>query len=140
MLYAAMLLTIGANVIYHLCQKEIPASVHPVVSLMATYATAFIASLCLLPFFPMQTPAMESLKHLNWASFALAGGIIGLELGFLLVYRTGWQLSLAAAISNAAVAALLLPIGLLLYKERVTAPNVMGVALCVVGVWLVNRR
>jgi len=40
---------------------------------------------------------------LNWTSFALAFAIAGVEIGFLLAYRAGWNISLGAIASNVAI-------------------------------------
>ena len=83
---------------------------------------------------------MVSLRQVNWASFALALAIVGLEIGFLLAYRAGWNIALTAAVSNVAVTLLLIPVGLLLFKEKVSLVNIFGVILCVAGLVLVNQR
>ena len=65
-------LTVFANVLYHLFQMEISSSVHPLVSLMATYGVALAVCAAMLPFYPRETAIAVSLRKLNWASFALA--------------------------------------------------------------------
>ncbi|HIM55965.1 MAG TPA: hypothetical protein EYM39_04605 [Candidatus Latescibacteria bacterium] len=132
-------LTVFANVLYHLFQKEISSSVHPLVSLMVTYGVALAVCAAMLPFYPHETAIAVSLRKLNWASFALALAIVGLEMGFLLAYRSGWGLSLAAMSSNVAVAVLLVPVGLLAYRESLSAANALGVVLCIVGLILVSH-
>jgi len=63
-----------------------------------------------------------------------------LEVGFLLAYRAGWNLSLASLASNATAALLLLPIGVLLFRDRPSAVNLMGVAVCLLGLVLINLK
>jgi drug/metabolite transporter (DMT)-like permease len=140
--YGAMLLTVVSNVGYHVCQRSISAKVNPLVSLLITYGVAALAALIALPFFPADgAPSWtEQLRAANWASFALGAAIVGLELGFLLAYRAGWRVSVAALYSNAAVTILLVPVGLLAFHERLDARRVLGLALAGGGLWLLGAR
>jgi multidrug transporter EmrE-like cation transporter len=81
-----------------------------------------------------------ALKQLNWTSMALALGVVGLELGFLLAYRAGWNISLAALIANIAAALLLIVVGTIFFKEKVSVVNIVGVVVCVVGLIMVNFK
>lgn len=140
MFYGAIVLTILSNTLYHLLQKIIPGGVNPVVSLAVTYLFAAGATLLLLPLFPLQGALAVELRKVNWASAALGAVIVGLELGFLLAYRVGWNLNLANIVSNTTVAILLVPLGLLLFKEQISPINLIGVVLAIVGLVLVNLR
>jgi multidrug transporter EmrE-like cation transporter len=61
-----------------------------------------------------------------------------LELGFLLAYRAGWNISLAGLVSNTTVAMLLLPVGLVLFRERLSGINAVGVVVALLGLVLMN--
>ena len=63
-----------------------------------------------------------------------------IELGFLLAYRTGWRISIAAVATNAAAAVVLIPVGLFVYKDHLSLGNVIGLVLCVVGLALLVRQ
>lgn len=133
-------LTILSNVLYHLSQKLTPANISPMVALGATYGTALIICILLLPFFPPKDGLLATIRQLNWASFGLAFAIIGLEVGFLLAYRAGWNIGLAAIVSNASVTLILIPLAVLLFKEKVTPLNLVGVAACILGLILINQK
>src|SRR3970040_2700478 len=100
MVYGAIALTILSNVLYHLLQKSIPANVNPMLSLAVTYLVAATATLLLIPFFPLQGNLGAELRKINWASFGLGAVILGLELGFLMAYRTGWNISTASLVAK----------------------------------------
>ncbi|MBI3157995.1 MAG: EamA family transporter [Chloroflexi bacterium] len=140
MFYTAIALTVVSNVIYHIFQKLTPGQVNPMLALTVAYLVAAVISLLLLPFFPLQTGLLAELRQVNWASVGLGASIVGLELGFLLAYRLGWNISLAALISNVAVALLLIPVGLLLFKEHITPLNATGLVVCLIGLLLVNWK
>ena len=136
-----MLLTVVANVGYHLCQRSISVKVNPLVSLLVTYAVALLMTCAALPFFPSETaaPWPAQLRAANWASYALGIAIVGLELGFLLAYRAGWKVGVTALYSTAAVTLLLIPAGVLAFQERLDFRKALGIALAGAGLWLLGR-
>jgi len=89
---------------------------------------------------PAATPAREAVKLLNWTVFALAAAIIFLDVGFLMLYRSGFDVSLGQLVTQSAAALLLLGLGVVLFRERLNLANLAGIALCVVGLWLINRK
>lgn len=138
--YFSIGLAILASVFYNLVQKLTSPTVHPLIGLAATYTVALVFSLLLLPFFSLKENLASSLKQLNWASFALGLVIVGLEVGYLLAYRAGWQISLAAVFSNVATGLILLPIGVLLFREKLTPTNAIGILVCILGLYLINKK
>jgi uncharacterized membrane protein len=138
--YLGIGLTVIANILYHVFQKSIPGNVNPLGSLIVTYLTAALACILIFPFIPGQTGVGAAFKQVNWASIALGFAIIGLEAGFLIAYRAGWQISLAAGISNVIVSALLVFVGLLFYHEHLSLQNITGVALCIAGLMLMQLK
>lgn len=140
MFYGAIALTVLSNVLYHLFQKLIPAAVNPLLALTATYVVAAVATVLLLPFFPLEGSLAAEVRKVSWPSVALGAVIVGLELGFLLAYRAGWNLSLASLVSNTTVALLLIPIGLLLFKEELKPVHIVGVLLALAGLMLVGQK
>jgi drug/metabolite transporter (DMT)-like permease len=129
-----------SSVLYHVSQKSIAPGAHPVLSLLVTYLVAIAGTLLLLPLFPMRSPLPQAWRQINWATAAVGVSIVGVELGFLLAYRSGWKLSIGSAASSATVAAVLVPTGLLFFGERLSAANVVGLVLCLIGLFLVVAR
>ncbi len=140
MFYASFAIAVASSVLYHVFQKAISPSVNPALSLLVTYAVAFALSLPLLAAFPLRGSMGESFQALNWASFALALSIVGLEIGFLLAYRAGWDVSLTGVAANVAAALVLIPAGILLFKEKPSWVNLLGVFVCISGLILINWR
>lgn len=136
----SMSLTVLSNVAYHFCQKEISQNANPLVSLFMTYLTGMLVTTICFPFFYPGVNPLVSIKTLNWATFGLGVAIVGLELGFLLAYRAGWNLSLGALYSNVMVTMLLLPIGLFFYRETLTARHLIGLVLSLTGLVLLSKK
>jgi len=136
--WLAILLTVLSNVFYHIIQKNTPQQANVVLSLAISYLAAGLICLLLLPLFPIKEGLRQALRDLNWTSIALAFTLVGLEVGFLLAYRAGWTISLAGLVSNATVAMLLLPVGLIFFRERLSGVNMLGAFVAVVGLVLMN--
>lgn len=133
-------LAIACTVAYHLVLKLTPAGVNPLLSLMLTYALVTAVFGIILLVSPSGFEWKQELRQLNWTALALAVAIVGLDLGFMFLYRSGFEVSLGALVTQSAAAALLLAIGVLVFREKLSMANAAGLALCFIGLWLVNRR
>lgn len=125
---------------YHLVMKVTPAAVNPFLSLAATYtlgAAVFFACFALAPDGPT---LREGLKPLNWTVLGLVVMVVGLDVGFLMLYRSGFEVSLGPIITQSCAALILLVAGVALFREKINATNFAGIALCVLGLWLINRK
>lgn len=140
MFYVPIVLMILATTTYHVAQKSVPTQVNPTFSLAMNYITALIGTVFLIPLYPQRMAGPWSLRNVNWASCAVGISIVGVELSVLLAYRNGWKISLVSVIGNTASAVLLVGIGLLFFQEHVSARNLAGVALCLVGLALITQR
>jgi uncharacterized membrane protein len=138
--YATILLAIISNVFYYIIQKATPHNVNPILSLAVTYFVAMLTCLVILPFYPNNDTLLGSIKKLNWTSISLGIAIVGLEIGFLLAFRAGWNMSIAGVSANVTVALILIPIGILLFKEHLKPVNVLGILICIIGLVLINRK
>ena len=131
---------VGSSAAYHFTQKSISSAANPMVSLIVTFSTAGVASLVLLPLFLGQATVKQEVAKLNWASVVLGLTIVGVDVGYLLLYRSGWNLSLASVFCGAMVALVLLPLGVLVFRERLSVSNRLGIVLALAGVYLITRR
>jgi drug/metabolite transporter (DMT)-like permease len=138
--YLSFGIAVLASVLYHIFQKATPQGVNPAIGLIVTYLVALVLSFFLLGLFPLEKSVWDEFRKVNWASLALGVGIVGLEVGFLLAYRSGWNLSIAAVAANVAAALLLLPTGILLFRERPSWINIAGVFVCIAGLVMVSAR
>ncbi len=140
MMFLSVALVVVSNIFYHITQKSTPGSVNPFGALFVTYLTAMLLTVAgMFIYRPEGGGAMQVFKGINWTSFVLGLAILGLEVGTLLMYRSGWQISLGALVSNIALAVLLIPIGLLIYHESLSASKIAGMLLCVAGLYFINR-
>jgi uncharacterized membrane protein len=134
----AIVMTVVANLGYHLFQRTIRPDAHPLASLVASYLTALLVCALAWPFFAGGITLGAAARSLGWTSFALGGAIVLLELGFLLAYRAGWNIGVAALYSNASVALLLVPIGALAFGESLDTRRLLGFGFAMVGLFLLT--
>jgi len=139
MRWLPLVLVLLGNLAYHLGQKRVPAGAHALVATLTMYVVGTATCLVLLPLVPPLPTRASAAAALSW-SVALAGvGIVAIEVGFLLAYRQGWGISSAALTATSLLALLLLPIGVLVFHEAWSPSRLLGFALCVAGLWLVER-
>ena len=135
-----LVLAIGATVAYHLVLKLTPPGANPFLSLCVTYAMVALLFAGIVAATPGAFDWRGELRQLNWTAVALAVAIMGLDLGFILLYRTGFAVSLGALVTQSAAAMLLLAIGALVFREHLGVTKGVGVVLCLAGLWLINRK
>ena len=127
-----VLLVVGANTFYHICSKSTPDNVQPFATLVVTYLVLFFVT-------SPEKNLFAAWKQVNWTAFAFGLCLVGLEFGYIQLYRAGWSVSVGPLVCNIALACVLLVIGVLLYKETLHLTQVLGMLLCVAGLILVNR-
>jgi uncharacterized membrane protein len=140
MQFAWLSIAVACTVGYHLVLKLTPAGVNPLLSLLVTYALVVVLFGGILLASPGGLEWKQELRQLNWTAIALAVAIVGLDLGFLFLYRSGFAVSLGALVTQSAAALLLLVIGVAAFREHLSAANAVGLVLCLAGLWLVNQR
>jgi len=134
-------LVVVSVVLYHLAQKSIPRESNPLLAVAGAYF--FAICVCLAGFFLSgeRSKFGELLRNQSWLPvFVLGIAAIGIELGFLYAYRSGWKVSTTATTTNIFVAVSLAFIGLLWYREALTVTNIIGIFLCIAGVVLLNMK
>ena len=133
-------IAIVATVGYQLVLKLTPTAANPFLSLAATYAIVTVLFAALYAVMPGATTLRMALPQLNWTAVALAATIGLLDLGFLMLYRAGFNVSLGQLVTQSAAALLLLLVGVAYFREKLSLANIGGILLCVLGLWLINRR
>lgn len=140
MYYISMVIAVLATVIYNISQKSINQSINPFISMIVVYITAMIFSVLALIFLPMDNNVANSLKQLNWANYALGLSALGLEIGYLYLYRSGWNIAVAPLFVSIISTIVLIVVSIIIYKTKISAWNTFGVCLSIVGLILMNKK
>ena len=134
-----MLVVVGANTFYHISAKSTSGNIDLFASLTLTYLIAGIVSLLMFFLTGGQKSLLQEFAKANWATYVLSATIVFLEFGYLMVYRVGWPVSIASLVSNLILACILLFVGVLFYKEIITARQLVGCVVCAFGLFLISK-
>ncbi len=132
-------LVVLANVAYNIITKSTPVQANALFSLTITYLTA---ALCAFILYLVQGGHMKlsvEFSRINWTAPVLGAGIVALEFGYIYAYRAGWQVNTASLTANIALACILIVVGFLLYKETLSLQQVIGIAVCIFGLFLISK-
>jgi uncharacterized membrane protein len=117
----------------------VPRETNPFFVIVIAYVVGIVLCVAFAFTYPERKSLIDTFKASNWAVITLGAAAALIELGFLLAYRTGWRISIAAVASNAAAAVVLVPIGLIVFKDQLSLRNLIGLVLCIVGLALIVR-
>jgi drug/metabolite transporter (DMT)-like permease len=140
MFYISAGVAIVGAVGYQYFVKRVPVSLNPIVSVIGIYIAVLALGVALLPLFPAEGGLRQHIRQLSWIQLALAVSIMMIELGFLLMYRHGWNLGAGNLVTGVFINLILVGLGVTLLGEKVSPVNVIGIVLCILGVALVSYR
>lgn len=132
-------LVIGSNIIYQICAKSVPEGMNPFASLTVTYLVAAVLSAVMFFVLEGGGSLLKEYGKLYWAPFVLGLVIVGLEVGWIYAYKAGWPVSTGFIVQSAILAVALLAVGYFLYHEALTWNKLVGIAICLVGLFFINR-
>jgi len=138
MYYISLVIAVASGIFYHITQKSISHKVNPLISLMVTYVVALIVTLAIYVLDKDKLSFASEMNNLNWASFALGFAIVGLEFGILLAYRSGWDIGKLSLFNNILVAMILIPIGLMIFKEHASLKTIAGILVSLTGLFIIK--
>jgi multidrug transporter EmrE-like cation transporter len=138
--YFSITLAICSSALYHFSAKSTPSNINFPISLVVTYAVALGITLLTVLIFPTKIGVVTELKQLNWASILLAIAIVGIEFGFLLTYRSGWNLGIAAVLVNVVASLILVPVAIFVFKDKISWVNILGIFVCLAGLVMLNWK
>ena len=134
-----VLVVVGANTIYNISTKSTPANVNAFASLAMTYVMAALSSVVLFFLTSDSKNFLAELAKTNWTAYALGVAIIGLEFGYICIYRAGWKIGVASLVANISLACVLLIVGYFFYKEVITLKQLLGMGVCALGLMLIVK-
>lgn len=134
-----IVLIVASNILYQICAKSVPKDMDVMASMTVTYLVGAVCSG--LMFFAMnRTPhLLQECSKMNAAPILLGISVVGLEVCYIYAYKVGWPVSIASTVQSAFLAVALIFVGALLYNETITPQKVIGVIICLAGLYLINR-
>ena len=130
-----LLLIIFSNTFYNVSAKSIPDNLDAFGTLIITYIAGGVVALIL---FFARTGNFNFTGNFNWASVILGIAIVGLEAGYVYLFRAGWEISKGSLIANTALAIVLIIIGKFIYHENISLKQILGILICLFGLYLIK--
>lgn len=137
--FVPVAMVVAFNTFYQIAAKGMPSSNNTFANIVCVYLTATAASTVMFFATGHSGSLLSEIRQTNWAPFVLGLSVVGLEYGFILLYRVGWKLSLGSTVCNILLALVMLALGALFYKEQLSFGKLLGVAFCAVGLFFLNR-
>ena len=137
--YFPLLIIIIGGLLYQFSQKSLPKGINAYFAIIIAYLAGIVLCLVCHWVYPAEGTLTEAFKKSTWAVLGIGAGAVLVEIGFLLAYRQGWQISVTSMLVNMVISLVLVPVGLLVYKEKLSGWNALGIAFYFAGLILISR-
>lgn len=138
-MYWPIVLAVCADIVYQISAKSTPETLNPFASLTITYVIGAAISLVIFYMTSAGGNLLAELKQINWTAFVLGLAIVGLEAGSIYMYKVGWNMNTGYLVKSIFLALALIIVGYFLYKEQVSGTKIAGIAVCMLGLFLINK-
>lgn len=133
-------LVVISNIVYQICAKSVPKDMDAMASMVVTYLVGAACSAVMFYVMHKDGNLLREYSKLNAAPILLGVSVVGLEAGFIYAYKAGWPVSTVSIVQSAFLSAALIFVGALLYREAITVNKVIGVAICLIGLYFINKE
>ena len=138
--FPPILIVLGL-VVYQVSQKSTDQSANPFVVVAMAYVIGIVACAGAYFLFPRQEAAsLPMVRTVVWSALGIGIGAAAIEIGFMLAYRAGWNLSLLPLSVTVCSTIMLAAIGLIAFRETLSWEKAVGVMLCIGGLVLITIR
>ncbi len=139
--YLIILFPMISGVIYHLGQKSFKANLSPFLLFSISYLIGSILMLGLYFLTPTKTSFdMNLLSFKSLLPVALIViGFMGIELGFLYVYKSGLPLSSSNLMTSLGSSILLLIFGITVFQEQINTKQWLGILFAFLSLFLLKK-
>ena len=132
-------LVVLSNIMYQICAKSVPNEMDAMASMTITYLVGAACSALLYFLLNQNGSLIQEYSKMNAAPALLGVSVVGLEVGFLYAYKVGWPVSTASLVQSAILSVALLAVGALLYHEEITGNKLIGIGICLAGLYFINK-
>ncbi len=132
-------LVVFSNIIYQICAKGVPKDMDAMASMTITYMIGAVCSAIMFFVMNRNGNLLQEYAKMNIAPVFLGISVVGLEVGFIYAYKNGWAVSTASLVQSTFLAATLIIVGAVLYHEAITANKLIGIVICLIGLYFINK-
>ena len=137
-MWMPVLLMIVANTAYSVTAKVTPTDVDTFASVSLTYLVCIAYAMIMFFITSSNKNYFTEIKKANWTAPVLGACLVCLEVSTILLFRVGWELSVGLLLAYVLLAVVLVILGRVVYKEKLTAKRIIGIAISLAGVVLVG--
>lgn len=137
--YLPVLIVVCANIIYDISSKSVPEKLNCYAAVTITYTVLACFNFLLFLILNPGNSILIEMSRINWAVFVFALMSVGLECGYIYLFRAGWNISIGSVVCNILLAVCMVIIGFLAFHETITPKQLAGVILCVGGLLFINK-
>jgi drug/metabolite transporter (DMT)-like permease len=137
--FLPILIVVASQVLYDVSAKSINEDLNAYAGTAIIYSILAILYLIVFEIFSPAASIGAEWTQVNWAVATFALGSIGLESGYIFLYRAGWNISLGGMVCNILLSVCMLGVGYLLFNETISFRQGLGVVLCIAGTIIVFR-
>lgn len=139
-IYWPIALAVFADIFYQIAAKSTPEGINPFASLTITYVIGAGISAVIFFITSKGGSLLQEWSGVNWTAFVLGLAIVGLEAGSIYMYKVGWNINTGYVFKAIVTGMTMVAVGYLVYREQVTASKLLGLAVCMAGLYLINRQ
>ena len=132
-------LAVFSDIFYQICAKSTTETLNPFASLTITYLVGAAVSALIFFMTSSGQSMLTEWKEINWTTFVLGLAIVGLEAGSIYMYKVGWNINTGYIVKAMILGIALIAVGYFLYKESFSLTKAAGIAVCLVGLFLINK-
>ena len=132
-------LVVVANVVYQICAKSVPKNMDTMASMVITYLVGALCSAIMFFIMNRDASLLQEFSKSNSAPVWLGISVVGLEVGFIYAYKIGWAVSTASIVQSTFLSLALLVVGAVLYTEAITMNKIIGISICLVGLYFISK-
>lgn len=134
-----IVLVVFSNIVYQICAKGVPKNMDAMASMTITYLVGAACSAVMYFVMNKDGNLLQEYAKTNWAPIFLGVSVVGLEVGFIYAYKNGWAVSTLSIVQSAFLAVVLIIVGAVLYHEAITVNKVIGIVICLIGLYFINK-
>ena len=131
MLWPIVLIVIS-SVCYQICAKSSPSFMHPLAVLVVGCAILYMV-------LNRGGNLLAEIKSSNKIPYLIGICLIGLEVGTIYMYKVGWAVNTGYIVHSSLIAVGLLIAGYVLFREPITVNKVIGIVICMIGLYFINK-
>ncbi|MEZ4752518.1 MAG: hypothetical protein R3B54_18365 [Bdellovibrionota bacterium] len=141
--YLPIAVIASAAALYHASSKNLGGALgaNPWAVLAFTYLLSALVSFALFWLWPGGGSIKPAeLRTVFPAALLLGLACVGIEGGYLLAYRFGWDITQLFSITSVVNTMAIFVVGLVLFKEHLTPTAIVGLSFVIAGIGLVHWR